>query len=738
MLFAATLSAQACAPPSPHEGAPPETVASADGEDPMRASTASHELLTPNPAASRESHQLEVAPPCAGECMRDEALLGIPIHLPPLRPVKHTRGSNSQMALPNNLALADVDDDGLSDFLQYSENRIFVSHTDYQKTGVLHLYLNRPIQRIITGDFNGDGYDNVCAISDWGALQCYGISTDKKALWWWFTQGSFVAANEDSIVGDFNGDGKDDVLVYNRGNGSLRMYTRLSSGFFGAMPSFALGNLTPEQTTGIQWRAGDFNGDGRTDLMAVQPNGQIVYYASVFDGTNNTFWWAFTTVGGLVGSRDQVSVAKIDNDNNDDIVIHNIDSGSNRFLQMQYNGGNPPAITNVSQGQINTSGNSGLFWGFAKGLLNEPGSQRDDAFVFLNGPQMFVRSDARWDGSQLTYWWAYTQYAPNNHYGWAPFTGKPWLIVKCKLNDRSDEPQNATFFRQLFTSDGWDGMVAFWRDLSFGSWDLTGNSLDDSWVTMSQTYAQVAALSRQQKAQTCFSDAGKSLSGYANGIALFNVTIDSGTQGNVVLDPGAWNVTFAGHEMGHGFGYDHSFDDLPTSHDPNDDGRPGAYGDPQDIMSAMLVNTFNNHQGVAAGPEMNAPYRTLSNFIPAQRTTVLTIDPTTRHSGTYDLAALEKPESNGALVIHIGSAGNNNDYYTVEYRQAVQWDQALPQEGIMIHHMLFGKSYLQTDNQTYRAGRPAGNVWSGPAGVVKVTVNSLNPTAGTASVTINY
>ena len=108
---------------------------------------------------------------------------------------------------------------------------------------------------------------------------------------------------------------------------------------------------------------------------------------------------------------------------------------------------------------------------------------------------MIVRSDARWDGSQLTYWWAYTQYAPNNHYGWAPFTGKPWLIVKCKLKDKSDEPQNATFFRQLFASDGWDGMVAYWRDVSFGSWDLSGNSLDDNWVTMSQTYAQVAALS---------------------------------------------------------------------------------------------------------------------------------------------------------------------------------------------------------------------------------------------------
>jgi hypothetical protein len=278
-------------------------------------------------------------------------------------------------------------------------------------------------------------------------------------------------------------------------------------------------------------------------------------------------------------------------------------------------------------------------------------------------------------------------------------------------------------------------MVAYWRDNSFGSWDHTGNSLDDAWKTMSHTYAQVAAMPRDQKAKTCFSDAGKSLSGFTNGIALFNVGIDSGNAGPVVLDPGAWNVTFAGHEMGHGFGWDHSFDDLPTSHDAADDGRPGAYGDPQDIMSAMLVNTFNQHQGVAAGPEMNAPYRTLKSFIPAQRMAKLAVDPTKWITGTYDIVALEKPESNGLLMLRIGT--NDSDYYTIEYRQKVQWDQALPQEGVMIHHVVNNQSFLQTNNQTFRAGRPAGNVFTASNGMT-ITTNSFNATAGTASVTVRY
>jgi hypothetical protein len=54
--------------------------------------------------------------------------------------------------------------------------------------------------------------------------------------------------------------------------------------------------------------------------------------------------------------------------------------------------------------------------------------------------------------------------------------------------------------------------------------------------------------------------------------------------------------------MGHAFGLDHSFDASPISHDRPDDGRPGAYGDRWDIMSAMTGITPVSVTGLAGEP----------------------------------------------------------------------------------------------------------------------------------------
>ncbi|WNG59862.1 VCBS repeat-containing protein [Archangium gephyra] len=396
---------------------------------------------------------------------------------------KHGRGTNTQLPIPQNLQLADIDADGFSDFVQFSSNKLFASKTDFNKTGILHLYANRPIKRVLLGDFSGSGSDQTCVIIDDNALACYGVSTDRSELWWWFTQGTILGDNEDAIVADFDNDGRDDVLVYPRGGGAYRMYSVKGSYFFNPTPSFSPGNLGTA-TSGLQLRAGDFNGDGRDDLMVINGSRQVLYYTSVWDGTSHTFWWAFTSVGGFVGVDDQVTVARIDNNATDDIVLRNKVTGATRFHRMEYNSGSPPAITSPGLGQISTAGNSQIFWGYMHGSLSETGAYwRDDAMVYEQGWNGFVRADARWDGSQLTYWWAYTQSAPNNHTGWASFAAKPWLLLKCKFSDITNTPQSDQFYRDLMHG----ALVPYWRDVSYGSWDLSGSTVKDSWYTMSIT-----------------------------------------------------------------------------------------------------------------------------------------------------------------------------------------------------------------------------------------------------------
>lgn len=643
---------------------------------------------------------------------------------------RRSRGANSQLPIPQNLTLADIDADGVTDFVQTSQNRLFASKSNFDKTGILHLYTRRPIKRVLTGDFSGGNFDQVCLITDDNALACYGISTDRKELWWWFTQGSMIGDNEDSIIGDYNGDGRDDILVYPRGGGAYRMYSITGSYFFVATPSFAPGNLGTA-TAGLQLRAGDFNADGRDDLAVVNGAGQFLSYSSVFDGTHHTFWWGFTSNGGIATSADQITVARIDDDNDDDIVLRNRTTGATRFYRLEWAGGPLPAISNVSLGQISAAGNSQIFWGSFRGTLSEPGgARREGAIVYENAWNGFVLSDARWSGSALTYWWAYSQYAPNNHAGWS-LTQKPWLFLKCKFSDLATTPQPNQFYRDLIL--GTWGLAHYWRDVSFGAWDVYGSNVIDNWYTMAVSNAAWRALpSRWERGNACATAYGGSTAGYSGVITLVNGEGDAGYHGYVVMTPDSSNSTFLAHEVGHGFGYEHSWDD--SGRQAADWSGPGEYWDHWDVMSAMNVHGFAGGTVGTAGPGLNAPYLHKMSFIPAHRRVQL--NPTaTAQSYRGNLADLAHPEANGPLVLRVGS--NNNDHYTIEYRIKGGWDQGIPRTTVLLHRVVNGRSYLITGSGPERlAGSTTSFFIDGKW--VYLTVNSFAAAGYTADVSVNY
>lgn len=664
-----------------------------------------------------------------GSVRRNLALGALP--LVPRR--KLTRGSNSQLAIPQNLLLADVDGDGISDFLQYSSNKLFASKTDFEKTGIVHHYLHRPLKRVLTGDFLGDNYDQTCVITDDNNLSCYGISTDRQELWWGFTQGSFIDDNEDTIVGDFDGDGRDDVLVYPRMGGAFRMYS-VREGYFSTTPGFNQGNLAGTGA-GMQIRAGDFNGDGRADVMVVNPWGQLLYYAAVHDGTSTTFWWAFTTNGNFVGRDDQVTVARIDDNATDDVVLRDRVTGRTRFFRMENTSGVLSAITYIPTGQIKVSGNSLLFWGRMHGSLTESGAYyRDDAIVYNLASNSIDRSDARFDGRALTYWWAYTQEAPKNHTGWALFSAKPWLAIKCKFSDVATTPQNDQFYRDLILSDS--GLKGYWKDQSYGSWDLSGSKVVDTWVQLPMTNATWRSLpGRYERANACvdtYRAGGGVTDGYVNVISFVNGEGDSGNAGRRVLaTPGMFNPTWLAHETGHTFGWGHSYDD--TDRKNADWSGPGEYFDHWDIMSAMSVNTFKHKQLGTSGPEMNAPYRTKLSFIPSHRIRLIAATDI-RTTIPIKIAALNRPEADGPLMVRLGT--NDREYLTIEYRMKSGWDKGIPQATVLVHRVTDGTSYLLTNGGAERL--PGTESYFAIDGQrVKLRVDSFAAQGYTAQVTIS-
>ena len=125
------------------------------------------------------------------------------------------------------------------------------------------------------GDFNGDGPDDVLMRHAGGAWHYYALDGAEVAA-----AASGRAQITDRLdwqlvgVGDFDGNGHHDVLLRHAGNGNWTYYP-MNGRRQGSGRGFA--NLTKA----LAWQPvaiGDFNGDGRDDVMVRHANGQWHYY----------------------------------------------------------------------------------------------------------------------------------------------------------------------------------------------------------------------------------------------------------------------------------------------------------------------------------------------------------------------------------------------------------------------------------------------------------------------------
>ncbi|WP_327732839.1 trypsin-like serine protease [Streptomyces nojiriensis] len=162
------------------------------------------------------------------------------------------------------------------------------------------------------GDFNGDGKSDTAVLHDYGQTTAGG---NRSGLWTqagngtgfenpvkvWDSAasgtGSFSWDRSKAVAGDFNGDGKTDIgVLYNNGQAAdgtslTALWTFTSNGI-----GFDRPVKVWESTGSWNWDrskavAGDFNGDGKTDIGVLYNNGQAA------DGTSQTALWTFTSNG---------------------------------------------------------------------------------------------------------------------------------------------------------------------------------------------------------------------------------------------------------------------------------------------------------------------------------------------------------------------------------------------------------------------------------------------------------
>lgn len=133
-----------------------------------------------------------------------------------------------------------------------------------------------------TGDFNGDGRDDVLwrndsgQFSDWlGQANGGFVSNDAKAMRSVPTTWKVVG------TGDFNGDGRDDVLWRND-NGTLTNWLGQADG------SFVVNDAKASTLVPTNWQVagtGDFNGDGRDDVLWRSSTGAVSDWLGQADGS---------------------------------------------------------------------------------------------------------------------------------------------------------------------------------------------------------------------------------------------------------------------------------------------------------------------------------------------------------------------------------------------------------------------------------------------------------------------
>jgi Zn-dependent metalloprotease len=190
-------------------------------------------------------------------------------------------------------------------------------------------------QKWVSGDFNGDGRTDMAKVFNDGGFASIDVhlstGTGFVIQRWATRQGGFWDAQK-WIAGDFNGDGKTDLAnVFNDG-GLADIDVHLSTG-----GSFGIARWATQQGgfwDAQQWVAGDFNGDGKTDLakafndggladIDVHPSTGVSFGIARWATRQGGFWDAQKWMAGDFNGDGKADMAKVFNDNGlADIDVH--------------------------------------------------------------------------------------------------------------------------------------------------------------------------------------------------------------------------------------------------------------------------------------------------------------------------------------------------------------------------------------------------------------------------------
>ncbi|MCA1653027.1 MAG: FG-GAP-like repeat-containing protein [Sphingomicrobium sp.] len=289
--------------------------------------------------------------------------------------------SGVQLTIVGSTVANDFNGDGRSDILWRNDNG---SLSDWLGSGSGGFIVNDsaltgvPVNWHVagTGDFNADGRVDILWRNDAGGLSDW-LATDSGG----FTPNDAVAFSQVATswhvagTGDFNNDGRDDILWRND-SGALSDWLGNGNGGFVANDAAAFAQVA------TSWHVagtGDFNGDGRADILWRNDNGAL----SDWLGTANGGFAANDSAALMQAPTNWhiVATGDFNGDHRDDILWRN-DNGTLSDWLATPNGGFTPndaaAFTQVgtdwhvaATGDYNGDGRADILWRNDNGSLSD-------------------------------------------------------------------------------------------------------------------------------------------------------------------------------------------------------------------------------------------------------------------------------------------------------------------------------------------------------------------------------
>ncbi|MDO8184313.1 FG-GAP-like repeat-containing protein [Conexibacter sp. JD483] len=241
------------------------------------------------------------------------------------------------MMRPEAIAVGDVNGDGKADIVAVEDSGVSSGNGRYRYMyGISNgpgIATWEPVlrgmalpDRVAVGDVNGDGRADIVAVEDAGVSSgngryryMYGISNGPGVASWSSVLSGMMLP-EAIAVGDVSGDGKADIVAVEddrvvTGGGRYRYMYGISNGpGVATWSTVSRGRVRPAALG-----AGDVNGDGKADVVSVEPQGDGLFRA-LYGTSNGAGIGSLLTVLSDINPPVQFGVGDVDGDGKADVV----------------------------------------------------------------------------------------------------------------------------------------------------------------------------------------------------------------------------------------------------------------------------------------------------------------------------------------------------------------------------------------------------------------------------------